>query len=97
MYNRLFTCERPKKKFFIQNNFQNDSLFKTIFQSGRSTEHAILQLANRIHESFENNLYNSGVFVDLGTDFHIVKDYLRYETINSQNVLSGAHVKNIFI
>ena len=76
---------------------RKNSLFKTIFQYGRSTEHAILQLANRIHESFENNLYTSGVFVDLGKAFHIVKDYLRYETINCQNVLSGAHVKNIFI
>ena len=39
------------------------------FQSGRSTEHAILKLANQIHESFENNLYVLGRFIDLSKAF----------------------------
>ena len=34
------------------------------FQSGHSTEHTILQLANQIHEFFENNFYSLGVFID---------------------------------
>ena len=39
----------PKKKKLYSELFG--------FQSDHSTEHAILQLTNQIHESFENNLY----------------------------------------
>ena len=35
------------------------------FQKGHSTEHAIAQLADQIHESFENGNYTLGVFIDL--------------------------------
>ena len=42
------------------------------FQSGHSTEHAILQSDNQIDESFENNLYTLGVFIDLSNTFDTV-------------------------
>ena len=34
------------------------------FQKGHSTEHVIAQLADQIHESFENDNYTLGVFID---------------------------------
>ena len=39
------------------------------FQKGHSTEHAIAQLADQIHESFENDNYTRGVFIDLPKAF----------------------------
>ena len=44
------------------------------FQPGHSAEDAILQLANQIYESFENNLYTLGVFIDLSKTFDIVNN-----------------------
>ena len=43
------------------------------FQFGHSTKYAILQLANQIHECFENNLFTLGVFIDLSKSFDTVK------------------------
>ena len=60
------------------------------FQSGHSTEHAILQLANQIHESFENNLYTSGVFIDLSKPFGNVN----HSKIIKKLEIYGIHVKN---
>ena len=56
MYNRLFS-NKHKEKILYSKQF--------VFQSCHSTKHAILQLANQIHESFENNLYTLVVFIDL--------------------------------
>ena len=56
MYNRLFSYASQQKILYLK---------EFGFQAGHSTEHAILQLANQLHESFENNLYTLGVFIDL--------------------------------
>ena len=50
-YNRLFFYVSQEKILYLK---------QFGFQSGHSTEHAILQLANQIHQSFENNLYILG-------------------------------------
>ena len=42
------------------------------FQKGHSTEHAIAQLADQIHESFENDSYTLGVFIDLCKTFDTI-------------------------
>ena len=42
------------------------------FQKGHSTEHAIAQLANPIHESFGNGNYTLGVLIDLFKDFDTI-------------------------
>lgn len=47
-------------------------MFKTNFQFGHSTEHAILQLANQIHETMEKNLFTFGTFIDLSEVFDTV-------------------------
>ena len=42
------------------------------FQKGHSTEHVIAQLADQIHESFENDNYTLGVFIDLSKAFDTI-------------------------
>ena len=42
------------------------------FQKGHSTEHAIAQLADQIHESFENDNYTLGMFIDLSKAFDTI-------------------------
>ena len=42
------------------------------FQTGHSTEHAIVQLVDQILESFEYNKYTLGVFIDLSKAFDTV-------------------------
>ena len=42
------------------------------FRKDHSTEHAIAQLVDQIYESFENDNYTVGIFIDLSTAFEIV-------------------------
>ena len=53
--------------------------------------HAILQLANQIHESFENNLYTSGVFIDLSKAF----DTVSHSIILKKLEIYGIHGKTL--
>ena len=63
MYNRLYT-------FLIENNILYDKQFG--FQKENSTQHAILQLTNQILQSFEQNKFTIGVFIDLSKAFDTV-------------------------
>ena len=56
------------------------------FQSGHSTEHTILQLANQIHESFENNLYTLGVFKDLSKAFDTINQSIILEKLETYDI-----------
>ena len=40
------------------------------FRKGHSTEHAIAQLVDQIYESFGNDKYNVGIFIDLSKAFN---------------------------
>ena len=42
------------------------------FQTGHSTDHAIIQLEEQIYENFEENKYTSGMFTDLAKTFDTV-------------------------
>ena len=42
------------------------------FQKSHSTEHAIAHLADQIHESFENDNFTLGVFIDLSKAFDTI-------------------------
>ena len=61
------------------------------FQSGYSTEHVILKLANQFHESFKNNLYSLGIFTDLSKAFGTAN----YSIILKRLEIYGIHGKNI--
>ena len=61
------------------------------FQLSHSTEHAILQLKNQIHEHFENNLYTLGVFIDLSKGF----DTVNHSIILQKLDIYGIHGKNL--
>ena len=41
-------------------------------QKGHLTGHAITHLADQIHESFENNSYTLGIFIDLSKAFETI-------------------------
>ena len=60
MYNRLFKylCE---EKLLYSKQFG--------FQKGHSTDHVIVNLVDQIYESFENDNYTPGVFIDLSKAF----------------------------
>ena len=63
MYNRLYL-------YFPENNLFYNKEFG--FQKGHSTDLAIAQLADEIHEMFNKNIYTPGVFIDLSKAFDTV-------------------------
>ena len=63
MYNRLYS-------FLVENNILYDKQFG--FQNKHSTEHAILQLTNQILQSFSQDKFTIGVFIDLSKAFDTV-------------------------
>ena len=48
-------------------NYLNDNLFhkQFVFRKGHSTDHALIALINSIYDSFNQNKYTLGVFIDL--------------------------------
>ena len=63
MYNRLY-------KYLTDNSMLYKKQFG--FQDGHSTEHAVVQLADQIRNSFESKQYTLRVFVDLFKAFDTV-------------------------
>ena len=63
MYNGLYSY-LVKEKILYSKQFG--------FQKGHSTEHAIAQLADQIHESSENDNYTLGVVIDLSKAFDTI-------------------------
>ena len=63
MFNRVYT-------HVASNNLLYEKQFG--FQNNNSTEYAIVQLAKEIHESFDQNEFTLGVFVDLSKAFDTV-------------------------
>ena len=63
IYSRLYS-------FFSENNILYKKQFG--FQKQHSTDHAIVYLVNEILNSFENNCYTLGVFIDLTKAFDMV-------------------------
>ena len=63
MYNRLYKCLTTEKLLYSK---QFD------FQTGLSTEHAIVKLVDQIYESFEKDRYTLVIFIDLSKAFDTV-------------------------
>ena len=63
MYNHLY-------KYFTDNNITCKKYFG--FQTGHSTEHAIIQLVDQINSNFEKDQYTLGVFIDFSKVFDTV-------------------------
>ena len=53
---------------------ENDTLYAKQFgfQKSHSTDHVVIQLVDQITESFENNKYALGAFIDLSKAFNTV-------------------------
>ena len=62
MYTKYLNTDN---KYLIENDILYSKQFG--FQNGHSTDHAVVQLVDQIIESFENNKYTLGVFIDLLT------------------------------
>ena len=63
MYNRLYSYLNDNNLFF-QKQFG--------FREGHSTNHALIELINSINDSFNQNKYTLGVFIDLSKAFDTV-------------------------
>ena len=63
MYNRLY-------EYLTKNILLVEKLFG--FRKGHSTEHALIELVNRIYDSSSENKYTLGVFIDLSKAFDTV-------------------------
>ena len=64
MYNRLYSYLNDNNNLFFQKQFG--------FREGHSTNHAHIQLINDICDSFNQNKYTLGVFIDLSKAFDTV-------------------------
>ena len=82
MYNRLY-----------QDLTENEILYpkQFRFQTGHSTEHAIVQLIDQILESFEYNKYTLGVFIDLSKAFDTVDDSILLKKLELYGVTDRNH------
>ena len=53
------------------------------FQKGHSTEYTIAQLADQIHESFENKNYTLAVFIDLPKAFDTIDHAILFKKLQT--------------
>ena len=80
MYNRLF-------KYLTTNEILYKKQFD--FQEGHSTEHAIMQLADNINNSFEKNHFTLGVFIDRSKAFDSIDHYILITKLKQYRILGN--------
>ena len=77
MYKRLFN-------HFSEHNLLSQKQFG--FHQGHSTEHAIMQLIDQISDTFENNCFTLGIFIDLSKAFDTVDHQIVISKLNNYGV-----------
>lgn len=77
MYNRLY-------KFLLEHNILYEKQFG--FQHAHATEHAIVQLVDQILQSFNENKYTIGVFIDLSKAFDTVDHEILIKKLESYGI-----------
>ena len=82
MYNRLF-------KYLSENSILYEKQFG--FQTSHSTEHAILLLVNQLYQSFDENKFTLGIFIDLSKAF----DTVDHKILTKKLELYGIKVSNL--
>ena len=83
MYNRLFD-------YLNKHNMLYNKQFG--FQKANSTDHAIIQLADQLIESFNNNKFTIGVFIDLSKAFDTVDHQILLKKLKHYGVV-GINLK----
>ena len=83
MYNRLYN-------HLSNNDLLYDKQFG--FKKGHSTDHAVLQLVSEISDSFENNLFTLGVFIDLSKAFDTVDHEILISKLDNYGI-RGTNLK----
>ena len=82
MYYRLY-------KYLIEKNILYSTQFG--FQNGHSTDHAVVKLVGQITESFENNIYTLGVFIDLSKAFDTVDHSILLKNLELYGITDRNH------
>ena len=81
MYNRVY-------------NYLNDNnlLFRKQFgfRKGHSTDHALIKLIDSIYDSFNQNKYTLGVFIDLSKAFDTVDHNILIDKLNSYGIKNNS-------
>ena len=57
------------------------------FQQGHSTEHAIMQLIDQINDTFENNCFALGIFIDISKGFETVDHQILISKLKDSKVI----------
>ena len=77
MFSRLY-------QYLLSNNMLYKKQFG--FQKATSTVHAIIELADQLHESFNENKFTIGVFIDLSKAFDTVNHKILLEKLNHYGI-----------
>ena len=85
MFNRLYSYLVNKIILYLK---QLD------FQKGHSTEHAIAQLADQIYESFENDNYTLGVFINFPKAFDTIDHAILLKKLENMELRFRSYLTN---
>ena len=81
MYNRLYS-------YLNDNNLSFQKQF--CFREGHSTNHALVELINSINDSFNQNKYTLGVFIDLSKTFDTVDHNILLKKISLYEIKNNS-------